>query len=444
MSTNIFEILMGLSLLPAAGLMLYIYKMDRIEKEPKGLLVGLFFLGVGSVIPAVIGEFLLSSSLNALWMNDFSYATPEMELGLEKHLYFSIYAFLCVALVEEGFKWLFMYVITHKSRHFNCRFDGVVYAAFVSLGFAAAENVFYVLQGGFGVAALRMAVSVPAHCAFAVIMGYFYSQWFVSRKAAALEKRLREAQVITDEAKGFASGKWLALSFVAPILAHGLFDFLAFMGTWYYTVALFLFVGFLIFLCFRNVYVFSRRDAYISYRSMDMVLRRHPEAIETVKTMPEYQLYFHPLVIQQAGGKAPYAHPVIENRRVPKAQQNVPQMTYPQPTYPQYGQPPQGMQPMYPQYAQTPQGVQPMYVQYVQTPQGVQPVYMQYAQTPQGVQPVYVQYVQTPQGVQPMYVQYVQTQQGVQPVYYRYVQQTAANRTASPQSRPSAPPQQQR
>ena len=53
------EIFMVIGLLPAALLLFYIYKMDRIEKEPKGLLVGLFFLGVGATIPTIIVEVLL-------------------------------------------------------------------------------------------------------------------------------------------------------------------------------------------------------------------------------------------------------------------------------------------------------------------------------------------------------------------------------------------------
>ena len=65
-------ILALLALLPAVVLMIYIYKKDRIEKEPKGLLAGLFLLGCVSVIPAVILELLAQGILNATGIPDDS------------------------------------------------------------------------------------------------------------------------------------------------------------------------------------------------------------------------------------------------------------------------------------------------------------------------------------------------------------------------------------
>lgn len=43
----------------------------------------------------------------------------------------------------------------------------------VSMGFATAENIMYVMQNGMSVAFLRMFTAVPAHAFFAVIIGYF-------------------------------------------------------------------------------------------------------------------------------------------------------------------------------------------------------------------------------------------------------------------------------
>jgi len=43
----------------------------------------------------------------------------------------------------------------------------------VSMGFAATENVFYVLEGGASVALLRAFTAVPAHATFGILMGYF-------------------------------------------------------------------------------------------------------------------------------------------------------------------------------------------------------------------------------------------------------------------------------
>ena len=43
----------------------------------------------------------------------------------------------------------------------------------VSMGFATVENIMYVFQYGFTTGFLRMFTAVPAHGAFAIIMGYF-------------------------------------------------------------------------------------------------------------------------------------------------------------------------------------------------------------------------------------------------------------------------------
>jgi RsiW-degrading membrane proteinase PrsW (M82 family) len=43
----------------------------------------------------------------------------------------------------------------------------------VSMGFAATENIFYVLEGGYQTALLRAFTAVPAHATFGVLMGYF-------------------------------------------------------------------------------------------------------------------------------------------------------------------------------------------------------------------------------------------------------------------------------
>ncbi|MDO5834594.1 MAG: hypothetical protein Q4Q21_08385, partial [Lachnospiraceae bacterium] len=56
-------LLTELALLPAIVLVIWIYRQDRVEKEPKGLLRKLFLWGALSVIPAVILEMLLEEVL---------------------------------------------------------------------------------------------------------------------------------------------------------------------------------------------------------------------------------------------------------------------------------------------------------------------------------------------------------------------------------------------
>lgn len=394
------EIFMAIGLLPAALLLLYIYKMDRIEKEPKGLLVGLFFLGVGATIPTMIVELLLSTVNNGIFFGQFTNKYEYVFVDGKVYLYEFINNFFGIALVEEGFKWLFMFLLTRKSKSFNCLFDGIVYAAFVSLGFAAAENVMYVFTGGLVTGVMRMITAVPAHCAFSVVMGFFYGKWFVSRNAGALEKNLYQNGVITTAPSGFGSGKFLVLSLIVPTAIHGFYDFCCTFTaySWVYWVLLFLLLVFLYIVCFRNVFVLSKKDAYITYLCMEKVLERYSNAAGYLCRMPEHIVFFTPEVIQVSimnrethgvkitANNLYYAHPMPVVKPRP-----VPQPVYPQPVQ-QYGQPvmrqPQARSVQYARPMNQPQPVP--YAQPMNQPQGQS---MQYAQ-PMMNQPQHVQYAQ--------------------------------------------------
>jgi len=190
------------ALLPALFLMRYIYRKDTIEKEPKGMLTGLFFLGVAAAVVAVIFETLGTSILSRF-----------LQPGEPAHTI--VLAFLVVAVVEEGAKFLFLRWRTWRDPNFNYRFDGIVYAVFVSLGFAAFENISYVMGYGWTTAVARALLSIPAHMGFAVFMGYFYAR----------AKRCSDA----GNARGKHGNLWMA--FFSAVLLHGFYDACALLGT---------------------------------------------------------------------------------------------------------------------------------------------------------------------------------------------------------------------
>lgn len=207
-------IYLAAALLPALFLMRYIYRKDTVEKEPKGMLVGLVFLGVAAALVAVILETLGTSILSRF-----------LEEGDPAHTI--VLAFLVVALVEEGAKFLFLFWRTWRDPNFNFRFDGIVYAVFVSLGFAAFENISYVMGYGLGTAVARALLAIPAHMGFAVFMGYFYAR----------AKRCSDQ----GNARGRRRNLWAALLFA--VLLHGFYDACALLGT---LLSALLFVAFVI------------------------------------------------------------------------------------------------------------------------------------------------------------------------------------------------------
>lgn len=168
-------IMYAAALLPPILLLWYIYWKDP-KKEPRSQLMRAFWWGVGIAIPVALTEVLIGKIL-------FNGAEPTTLIGT------TISAFFEAALPEEAAKLLVLWLVLRNNPYFDEHFDGIVYAVFVGLGFAAIENIAYVVgnEQWLTVAIARALLSVPGHYAFAVIMGYCYSLYhFVdkSRKNA--------------------------------------------------------------------------------------------------------------------------------------------------------------------------------------------------------------------------------------------------------------------
>ena len=126
-------LLLILSILPALLLGKMVYNYDKVEKEPIGLLFKLFLSGIGAIVLTLI----LSFALLIIF--------PSVENAENLSLIALIpYCFIFVSLVEEGNKMLFLKRITWNNKEFNYIYDAIVYAVYVSLGFATIENIFYV------------------------------------------------------------------------------------------------------------------------------------------------------------------------------------------------------------------------------------------------------------------------------------------------------------
>ena len=154
-------ILIAAAVIPAIVLLRFVYKEDRLDKESPGLLLSLVLFGIIATFAALVSEQIGEAVLALI--------VPENTTAYNAILYFVV-----VALSEEGFKYLLLKKRTWWSSEFNCQFDGVVYAVFVSLGFALWENISYVLMYGLGTAAVRAVTAVPGHACFGVFMGAFF------------------------------------------------------------------------------------------------------------------------------------------------------------------------------------------------------------------------------------------------------------------------------
>jgi len=219
---------MGLFVIAVAPVIIiafYLYYRDKYEKEPFWWLMLALLVGSIITIPVIWVERLLEMPM----------------YYLSGYLAAAWNAFVVAAFTEELFKFSALMLIFWNSRHFNEKFDGIVYASFISLGFAAVENLLYVINGGFQVGLTRAFTAVPAHALFGIIMGY----------------RVGLAKFYPGERK-----KQLTMALLVPILFHGIYDFILMSGHPYLVFA---FVPFLVFMWiygFKKLKNLSDRSIY--------------------------------------------------------------------------------------------------------------------------------------------------------------------------------------
>jgi hypothetical protein len=122
-----------------------------------------------------------------------------------------------VALPEEIVKVLVIAGISSRRRNFGNAMDTVVYGAAVGLGFAAYENLAYLVQHADmwrSLAALRSILTVPFHGALGIIAGAYLA---IARSGTALGANRHHR----DRAR---TSSW-TLALFAPVALHAAFDF---------------------------------------------------------------------------------------------------------------------------------------------------------------------------------------------------------------------------
>lgn len=281
------NILLVAALVPAIILCVYVYRKDRTEKEPLGLLLKLMALGAVICFPAATLEELVQGIIDDLFMPYTTVVDGQAYLsGSLFYLYHACEYFIGVALIEEGLKFVVLYLVTRNNKNFNSLFDGIIYSVFVSLGFAALENVMYVTSYGLSNALVRAVTAVPAHMFFAVLMGYYYSLWNLCRKAAEKEKQFKSQGFIRANSREFSPGKFLTMSLVMSTAAHGLYDYCCTLDSTLASLAFAVFLAILYVYCFGKIRKFSRIDVSDERYAARLIFFKYPHLQQLAETMP--------------------------------------------------------------------------------------------------------------------------------------------------------------
>jgi len=231
-------ILLAASIIPPLYLLWKVYESDRIEKEPPRLLFSIFVLGMLSTIPAGILEVIGSGILNAILPQSLL-STP---LGLR--IYNLLFYFIVVGGAEELVKFCAMRIPSWRSPAFNYVFDGVVYGAAAALGFAALENVLYVLDTGLVTAGVRAWTAIPLHCIAGIFMGHYYG---IAKAAERWGDRARRNRL-------------LRTSILVPMLIHGAYDFIATDESMVLSLLFFVYIVIVDIYAIRSLKYYSEHD----------------------------------------------------------------------------------------------------------------------------------------------------------------------------------------
>lgn len=151
-----------LALIPAALWLGIFYLQDRAEPEPKGYVLGVFFLG--ALLARAIGQPLIEEVFQ---VNEW--AGDQFWLKLAAGI-------LIVGTIQEFLKYAAVRYTMFRSPELDELVDGIVYGAAAGLGYATMLNITYVTQTGgvdLGIGATRIAVTALAQASFAGISGYF-------------------------------------------------------------------------------------------------------------------------------------------------------------------------------------------------------------------------------------------------------------------------------
>jgi len=160
----------GAAILPAIIILLYAYKQDSFPEPPK-IVFKTFLFGCATV---------LAVDLVIPVLDDFSEKTFKGET------YYFFNSFIRAAFLEEFLKLTVIVFYCTRKSVFDEPMDGLIYGVAASLGYAAYENIDYVLYvkeyPSFGLALTRAFSAVPAHAFFGIVMGFFVAKSIFEEK----------------------------------------------------------------------------------------------------------------------------------------------------------------------------------------------------------------------------------------------------------------------
>lgn len=229
------------AILPAVVLVLYAYKQDQFPEPPR-IVFKTFLFGCATV---------LAINLIIPVLDNYN------EEFFSGETYYFFDSFIRAAFVEEFFKACVIIFYCTRKTAFDEPMDGVIYGIAASLGFAAYENISYVLYfekvPSFDIALGRAFTAIPMHALCGVVMGFLISQSIFENKHNYLN---------------------LFLSLFIPVGIHGLYNYSFSSSVISYQIAYFLLLVFSIraYLIFKNLKLRQKQSIIFNKRYYNISL----------------------------------------------------------------------------------------------------------------------------------------------------------------------------
>lgn len=190
------------AIIPALCWLFIYYKKDKLEPEPKKIILETFFVGAAISFPFIfLRHVILWLNIGPLFLNETS----------------NLFLF---AILEETAKIsAAIYVVTNHKLEFNQVIDGVVYAVTAALGFAFMENLFYLasfqginenLTSFTYVVAFRSLGTMLAHTLFSGLAGLIWAYAYFSKQISPFNQK----NLLAFEVKDWVNREILSLHII--------------------------------------------------------------------------------------------------------------------------------------------------------------------------------------------------------------------------------------
>lgn len=154
-----------LAVAPSALWLMFFYRQDRLEPEPKTRIAAVFLLAL--VLTDVVG----------LRMFNDVFELPRWAAA--QTISSLLATILIVGFTLQGIAYTAVRLVVYASAEFDERMDGIVYGTVAGLGAATLLNLRYVIDNGgvaLGPGVVHVFTTALAQASFSGLMGYFMSQ----------------------------------------------------------------------------------------------------------------------------------------------------------------------------------------------------------------------------------------------------------------------------